>query len=282
MVAVETETDEDKKSSAVEDYLQGPRKKRKNYVITAFGKSFDPDISSGIYAFLRKNFSQLAVNSPKSEKEFSRLFTRQIVLVILEDGFGDMDSLMSSIKTLKERKNTVAIPVLFLTDNSINLIDKYHKYLMPYQEVDNYVVYRTMPMQQIIARIQTVLSQKESRRSRRYKFDIPSRYFDLKKGQYFECMIHDMSAHGAVIRSLKDEIFNEGGQLKIHIPVHNYLPPTAGEFIRLTAKIRRVLMGGNQACISWEYLSHVQYAQLTEFIIEYINHQMLRIQSRTG
>ena len=276
----ETDAEEEKKAAQVVEYLQGPRKKRKNFVIMALGQSFDPDLSSNVSAYIRKNFPNLAVASPKNNDEFVRLFSRQIVLVLVDDNFFELKGLLESIKSLKEKKREHSVPVIFFTENVKSLVEAYHDVLLPYQELDNYISYRSMPLSQIYSRVQSTLNQKGARRSRRYEFDLTVKYYHLRRDGFFDGKLIEMSAHGGIIHSVKDEIFNEGDQIKIHIPIFGFMPIEHGEFMRVTAKVRRVLMGGSKASVSWEYLSQDQYISLTAFILHYVNNHVLRQQNR--
>jgi len=277
MSAVETEIDDEKKSAQIVDYLQGPRKKRKNYILTAFGKNFDQDVASSVHAWVKKNFQNLAVAHPRNVRELTRMFSRQINLLILDDHFCEPERLLEEIKPLKAKKQQQATPVLFFTDDVKSLIHSYHKILLPYQESDNYVAYRSMPMVQVYSRIQAAANIHQMRRSRRFEINIPVRYFHLSNNQHMQASIVEMSVHGGAIHSTDDLIFKPNDQLKIHLPVKGYLPPGQGEFFRLPAKVRRVMMGGNKAAVSWEHLSESQHITLTKFVLEYINGQIMRM-----
>lgn len=277
MPATETDQEEEKKSSLVVDYLQGPRKKRKNFIVSIFGKNFDHNISSGILLWIKKNYPSYAITNPKNIRELERIFSRQIILLIADDQFCDRNYLLDEILKLKTKKHNNGTPVLFLTDDVKSLIDSYHKILLPYQEIDNYVAYRSMSMNQICSRINASIKLKSYRKSRRFFVDINVRYFYLSKNKYLNGNIVEMSVHGAVICSTEDLIFKTNDQLKIHLPVKGYLSAENGDFIRVSAKVRRVMMGGNTAAISWEHLSESQTLILTTFVLEYINQKLMRV-----
>ena len=276
-MALETELDEEKKVAQVVEYLQGPRKKRKSYIISAFGSSFDSEVSSAIQSWVKKNYSNVATASPKHVRELSRLFSRQILLLMVDDQYCDLEELMEEIKQLKSKKHNAGTPVLFFTEDIKTLIETYHKILLPHQEADNYVSYRSLPMNQIYSRIQAAMNVRAARRSKRFNIDIPVRFFHLSKNQFIEGHLVEMSVHGGELECGEDLIFKKHDQMKIHLPVKGYLPPEMGEFFRVPARVRRVKMGGNIAALSWEHLSEVQHNQLTSFVLEYMNSQMVRM-----
>ena len=277
MSILETEVDEEKRSSQIVDYLQGPRKKRKNFIVSIFGKNFDTEVKSGIASWLKKNYPNLVVTNPRNMQELARLFSRDINLLIADDQFCARDELLSEILQLKSKKHNQQTPVLFFTEDVKSLIESYHKILLPYQEIDNYVAYRSMPSKQIYSRIQASLNLKSARKSRRFDVDIPVRYFHLSKNRYIAAKVVEISVHGCIIHASEELIFRRNDQLKIHLPVKGLISPDYGEFIRVSAKVRRVMLGGNKAAVSWEYLSERQHLTLSSFILEYINVKLARV-----
>ena len=278
----DVDQDDKKQSQALVDYLQAPRKKRKNYVIVALGDMFDREIGSGIEVFVRKNFNQLAVVSPKNEKELRRLFSRQIVLLVIDDNFKPLEETIDIVVSLKQKKMAVPAPVLFLTDNAEELIRVYHRDLLAFQEVDNYVNYRSMPLAQINARVQAALNIGDSRRSRRFDVKVPVSYLHLSRNELLKGEITDISLHGCVIVAGDDTVFKTSDQFKLHIPTFGLLPPTVGDFFRMSGKVRRVFMGGNKAGLSWEHASEEQSMLLMRFITELVNQDMFVRARRTS
>lgn len=274
--------EEKKQKQGVVEYLQAPKRKRKNYVLLAVGPSFDREVSAGIEVYIKKNFDQLAISIPKDEVDLKRLFSRQIVLLVIEDDFNGLERTLEIVASLKEKKKDSVIPVLFLTDRPQQLIQAYHEKLLPYQEVDNYIFYRGIPLTQIYSRIQSALNLSESRRSKRFRVNIPVSYFRLSKNQSYSGTLIDISLHGAVLLGGEDVIFSTSDQFRIQIPSLGLLPPTQGEFFKLSAVVRRVFMGGNKVGISWEYMTENQHLTILRFVSEYINQDMYLQARRAG
>src|SRR5438034_143710 len=84
------EEPKEKSGGKVADYLSAPRKKRKSYVLMAFGRGAQQDLSAGIEHFIRANFKGVAIAAPKSPEELFKNFSRQIVLLIFDDEFTDL------------------------------------------------------------------------------------------------------------------------------------------------------------------------------------------------
>jgi hypothetical protein len=265
---------EEKKQQGVVDYLQAPRKKRKNYVVFAVGESFHKDTAASMEIFVRKNFPAMAIAAPKNIQDLKRLFTREISLLVIDDHFSSLDDTLDVVAYFKEKKNATLSPVLFLTEDPSRLITSYQKRLMIHQEVDNYIPYRNLPLAQIYARIQHGLNIKEARRSRRFSIVVPVKYLLLSRNKFFDGQLIDISIHGAVLKSSLEEGFKVSDQLKLHLPSFGILPNQNGEFLRLSAKVRRLFLSGDKCGISWEYISDEQHFLLTKYVTELVNRDM--------
>jgi hypothetical protein len=147
---------------------------------------------------------------------------------------------------------------------------------LPYQEADDYIVYRELSPNQIASRVQKVLKEKPGRRSRRFRTKIDINVYQLTKDAYIQSTIVDLSLHGAVIHSAGNVLFKNGDQLRVDLPVKKFLDPKEGEFIKLSAKVKRALLGGNEAAISWEHLSEAQILKLTKLIVEMVKGEMTK------
>lgn len=264
------------KGGKVADYLAAPRKKRKSYVLMALGRATSQDLSGGIEHFLRTNFKGVAISSPKTPEELFKNFARQIVLLIFDDEFMNLDEALTMISELKRRKNAAQIPVLFLTRQPDKLIECYNKTLAPFQEADDYVNHSRAEMSHILAKVRLGLTTNNRRRSRRYKIDMPLNYYLLTDDQMHTARLVDLSVHGGLLKADDGRIFRQGDQLKLNIPVADVLPTHPGDFLKISAKVQRVFIDGTQAGISFEHVSETQLFTLTKFLTEYVNDQGAR------
>ena len=270
--------DDDKKATGVVEYLQAPKKKRKNYCVLAI-HSIDPEVYSNIELHIKNNFPNITPVRMKDEEELSKYFNRQISLLVIDDDFAGIEKNMELVQTLKQKKLENGIPVLFFTSDPEALIQIYHDNLILYQEIDDYLTYRRMPTTQIIARVQEILESgvKSKRRSRRYKTDINVRFLNLAKDRYIQGSLLDISLHGCVLKTSETTVFGSRDQILIQLPVAGLLPVEwSGEFLQLSAKVQRVYMGGDRAALSWEYLSEIQRKNLVTFLTEMVNRQLYR------
>lgn len=273
---------DDKKGSQnkLEAYLQGPRKKRKNYVITALGESFDRTLSGGIENFVKKNYPQLALSSAKNVEELVRQFGRNISLLIVNDTFTDRKELMSLIRSLKDKRREETIPVVFLTKDPEALIATYHTELLLHRESDEYIVYTNSTLSQIVSKIKNGIDAKNRRKSRRYPVNIPLTYYHLNHDKIAEGRLIDLSLHGALVQAERDQIFKLGDQIKLSLPATGLVKIDSGDFIRISGRVRRVFISGNQVAVSFEHVSERQNQLIGELLLAIVGKNFTQSTSR--
>ena len=268
--------DDKKRQGGVADYLSAPRKKRKSYIVMAFGKSMPTDLTGPVNGFVRATFKNLAFSLPVTMEELGRQAARNISLLIIDDEFAPREELLGLLKRIKEKKSGSIVPILFLTRDPEGLVSAYNKVLLPYHEVDEYVAYVGATQGQVFSRIKAGVDNNNRRRSRRYRVEIPMTYQVLGDDKVFAGRLLDLSVHGALIKSDEGRVFKLRDQVKVHLPVSDLLLPTFGEFLRLSAKVRRLHISGDRVGISFEFLSESQTTVLTKFVTELVQIQMTR------
>lgn len=271
--------DDKNKGRGVADYLQAPRKKRRSYVLVACGRNIPQDLQSGIDQFLKSQFKNFAVSHPKTPEELVKQMARQVVLLVFDDEFIESPEGIATLNLaleLKKKKGASPVPVLFLTRAPEVLINGYNKILLPYQEADDYVDYDRMASAHVYSKIRACLSSGNRRRSRRYKVDLELSYFLLDENAFFPGRLVDLSIHGGQLKADDHRTFKMGEQLKLHIPIAEFLAPVEGDYLKMSAKVRRVFIGGSQAGISFEYVTDKQVLTLTRFLTEMVNTQNAR------
>ena len=265
-----------KAATKIEAYLSGPRKKRKNYVIFALGDRFDKDISYVMDSYVRKNHSALSVSNPRTPDDLTRQFGRNISLLIISDEFCDPMTVMQLIRALKEKRRNELIPVLFLTKHAEALVALYHKELLAYHEGDEYIEYSSVERSSILARIKYGIENKNQRRSRRYSVKLPMTFYHLNRDEMLHGDIIDLSLHGALILAERDVLFQLGDQIKLIIPVSKYVQHDQGDFLRVSAKVRRVFISGNKVAVSFEHVTEMQNFLLSQLLIHLVDTQFHR------
>ena len=230
--------------------------------------------------FVKKTYPTLSTSSPRSPQELSRQFGRNISLLVIDDRFDDIHVVLGLVKALKEKRRSETIPVLFLTKSAPDLVNLYHKELLLYHETDEYIVYPGMPRPRIFARIKTGIEDQNKRRSRRYTVFIPISFFLLSKDMLIDGHIIDLSMHGAVIESEAEIIFRVGDQMKVSIPIGDHIDHHSGDFIKLSARVRRVFISGTKVSMSFEHMTENQSNMLMRFLTSVVGNQLSRQAAR--
>jgi hypothetical protein len=256
------------KSADVTDYLTNANKrKRKPYVICAFGSNIDESTENAIIGHIKAKYLNLIVAHPRSVEEFKKQVVREINLLIVDDEFaGNQEETLGIIKGFKEKKYERMPPTLFLTKQPRGLISQYSKSMLQFHETDDYINYSEVPVTQIFNRIKSTLEGALRRRSRRYKSDLEASIQLLGSTKETPVQLIDFSIHGAQIKSLESTIFRINEQMRLRMHLHEHFLNEDGEFLKLSARVRRVMIGGNIAGVSFEYMSDRQLRLITEFI----------------
>ena len=252
--------------TSIEDYLTGPRKKKKDHVILAANSSKSSSLSANTMDFCNKFYPQHVFNHVTTTEELSKKFNKNISLLIVEDTFDDIKIIMTLVKALKKRRSDKAIPVLFITEHRHELVENYHKYLYLFHELDDYLVYNSKSVNEYYTKIKSGIDNKFRRKSKRYKVNLNASFYDLNSDESRSSLLKELSIHGAILQAPKNFIFKLGDQLKVKIPIGGDCDHKFGDFIKLTAKVRRVLIAGNEAAISFEYVTDTQYDQLNKLL----------------
>lgn len=276
--ATEVAQDEKGKSAqGVVDYLQAPRKKRKSFIVIAKGPSTDNDTFQAMVRYAKASFPKFSVATPQTTEEFTRQFSRNIVLAIMDDNFLELEATLDLIKTMKEKKNESAIPVLFMTRDPDSLIRAYSKKLAAWQEVDEYIVPAATPRQYLYAKIKSGVEERYRRRSRRYKVQFPIVYSVLDYGERrFRGTVLDMSVHGILLKTDEDHIFTPKDQIMIHLPIGSYVKSAGADIIRVPARVRRIYISGDMAGLSWEHLTEQKISNISEMLLHIVDISLVR------
>lgn len=274
----QTEKTKSESNSNVSDFLTAPRKKRKNYVILAVSKPLDAEFTGLVEGYLKKAFPGLSLSQPKTIAELTRQFGRNISLLIVSDEFDNAEEkrIIELIRALKEKRRDDAIPILFVTRQAQKLITDYHQELLAFHETDEYIEYPVTNRQQLFSRIKAGIETKNKRRGRRYKISLETNFFLLSKDRHFSAEIQDLSLYGALIQAEDGCMFRAGDQLGLSIPITGLLPSNEGDFLKISAKVRRVYISGTSAGISFEHLSTSQLQKLTALLSSLVTRDLGR------
>lgn len=275
-IQTDTQEKKDSKAHSVADYLQAPRRKRRSYVITALGDR-TLEFQAGIDAYIKAQFKNTSIAHMRSVEDLARGFKRQILLLIFDDEFMPLEESLQLALKFKQLSKEASPPILFLTRNPEALIEGYRRVLSGYQEGDDYIHYTKFGLAHITSRIRAGLMFQYRRRSRRYRVNIDLKYYLLSDDQFHSGKIIDLSVHGGLIEASDGHVFRPGEQLKIHLPIHSGVSGhERGEFLHISARVRRVAISGVQAGISFEYLTDAQSLAITELVMDISRRQLTK------
>jgi hypothetical protein len=265
-----------------EEYLTTTKKKRKTYILFAVSEMFDKDTYMDAEAFIKNKYKGLTFQRVKTESEFYRFGMRQVQAVFMDDNFlGSLEINMKAILNLKLKKLDAPLPVIFLTLDSTLLMEAYQKHLITYQETDQYIEHKLLEHHVLLSKIQEcVEGKKKKRRSHRFNFLLEVKYSYLNFSETQIGIVQELSIHGGLLQSNTDQIYKKHEQFKIHLPITSHLPIECGEFLKLSAKICSVMLGGKQAAFSWEHISEKHLILLTRLIISMVEIQMRHVKER--
>ncbi len=271
-----------KSGQAIEDFLQAPKKKRKSYVILATGDGVDEDTVAAIQKFMKTQYSKISLVIAKNSEEVLRYSTRNVILTIIHDEFVSRPETLAIVRKLKEAKTDGPMPTLFLTKNAPALVDHYQRELLPWHEVDEYVQHEDVPRHDIFRKIKSGIETQFRRRAKRFKVDMPLHFQVLDTGDVkYEGRLIDFSLHGALISTTSGvHNFSTRDQIMVHLPLSKYVKGEA-DILRISARVRRVLISGDQAGLSWEYLSDDKLAVMTKLLFAIVDSSLAKSANAT-
>ena len=263
-----TKTDDKSSAQDVSDYLtNATKKKRKSYAVCAFGINFDSQIAAGIVGHIKTTYPQLVLAQPKNVEEFKKQFVRDINLIVIDDEFvANQVNTLEAVRALKEKKIDHVPPTLFLTRQPESLVKQYNVTMSQFHEADDYIQVNEVPLAQVFNRIKTTVEGGTKRRSRRYRTDFLAQITILGQPKPMDVTVVDISIHGIQVRSNVPIVFRTNEQMIVSLNMGGIVLSVDGEFLKVSGRVRRVMIGGNVAGISFEYLSIRQLRLLTEFL----------------
>jgi hypothetical protein len=267
---------------AMSDYLQAPKKKKKSFVAFGVGANFDIDTAVAIQKFFETQYPHLVLVMVRSGNDLVKLATKNVVLILTDDELTQRSETLLAVRQLKEKRSSGPLPTLFFTKDTPALIMDYQNLLPLWHEVDDYLTLSETPRHVLFEKIKAALDKRSKRRARRFKSKIPVCFQVLDTGEHrFQGEIHDFSLHGALISaSSNTHQFSLKDQMVLHFPLSQYIHGKA-DFLRVSARVRRVLIAGNRAGISWEYLTPEKVATLTEILATIVNSGLARAAAST-
>jgi hypothetical protein len=271
-----------KTSQSVVEHLQAPRRKRRSFVVMAAGPSIEVDTANAIQRFMKSQFPKMSFVLLKSLDDLVKYSSRNIVLALVDDELDERTVILQTIRKIKEKKTDGPMPTLFLTRNGTALVEAYRAELARWHEVDEYIDLHQSPRHVLFTKMRGVLDGKNQRRGRRFKVQIPVTFQVLDTGEkQYQGVLVDLSIHGAQL-SVETGIHNFSGkdQLLVHLPIGRFIKSDADVF-RVSGKIRRVMISGAKAGITFEYMSDEKITNMTALVASIVDQSLAKSAAAT-
>ena len=271
-----------KTSQSVVEHLQAPRRKRKSFVVMAAGPSIDSDTINAVNRFMKSQYPKISFVVLNSLADLVKYSSRNIILALVDDELENRSTTLQTIGKIKEKKTDGPMPTLFMTRDGTALVKDYRTELSRWHEVDEYIDLHESPRHALFTKIRGVLENKNPRRSRRFKVSMPVAFQVLDYGEkLFEGTLLDLSIRGALL-SVNDGIhnFSAKDQLLIHLPIGRFIDSAADVF-RVSGKIRRVMISGTKAGITFEYMSDEKTTSLTAIVASIVDQSLAKSAAAT-
>lgn len=263
-----------KKKAKVADYLNNPNAQKKNLIIVAIEPEFNREKYAAVRGLVAKLHENYEIYVAKSPKDLLRKGHRSISLVIVSDQFCPQETLLGCLRELKLKRQNDMFSVLFLAADPVSLIEGYHKVLLPYHEMDEYLPLSQFKPMLLAQRIDECLNGESKRRGKRYKVDEPIEVFHFQDGKTWPATLVDISMYGALFNGEEGNVFRVKDQVRLHIPIVRSVGYSGGEFLRLSARVHRVHISGTTIAVGFEHVNSSQTQILAKALSYYVNRNL--------
>jgi hypothetical protein len=261
-------------TTSVKSLFSKDKKTKKTYIFMCLGADFSAKLRSTIEGFLKAKFPEMPIIQLRQSADISKQALRNIGLIILDEGFGDFNESIRELESLKSKKVKDNVPTLFLTRDSRRVIDVYKQNMKVFQEVDDYIRYENLPVEVLYEKLTRAVRDKNRRKTKRFTLKLKVRFRVLNVPEVFQGVLKDISLHGGLLVADTFDQFHIGDQIHISLPIGRYNNYETGEFVSLSAKVRRIMIDGQNVGISFEHVSDKQLAYLREYLLQEVGKQV--------
>jgi DNA-binding response OmpR family regulator len=240
-------------------------KKRKRYVLHLFTRRSDINnvrtVETAAQSVL-KDFTLIHLEDP--EEALKLVLIKNIDGIVIDPDFlGDIGMTVEYAFEIKQRKK---VPLLFLCEKEEQLIGEYRKRMFEYEEADDYVL-TPLDFSDVCKRLRKMV-QANARSAKRYNFATDVEVQRLNSFAWEKADLSDLSLVGAGMVLKSESPVSRGEQMQIKIPLRkfNRFHPEYGDYLKLAMVVRRVSIDGKNIGGSFEYLTPMQQAELSELM----------------
>jgi len=192
------------------------------------------------------------------------LILKNIEIVIIDSSLFNNTSI--SIDYALECKKRKKCPILFVAKDPQKLIQEYREKLFMYEESDNYFS-EPLDIDEFTKKLQQVGSS-AGRSAKRFAINIPLKLYRLNNNTQYSVTLTDLSLVGFGLILNHEDIFSQHEQIQIKIPlsIFKIFHAQYGEFLPLSAKLRRLSINGDNLGFSIEHITPMQIEVLCEIL----------------
>ena len=192
------------------------------------------------------------------------LLLKNIDIIIIDSSFFNNDIItIEYALEIKKHKNSC---IFFVPGNEKILIKEYQKKMFAYQEKDDYFINPVDP--KFVAQKLRFAASQRGRSNKRFLVSEKAAVLRFDIDEEVEVTLTDISLSGIGLSVDNSIAFQRNEQIKINIPLapfgifHRYY----GQFLKLSGKVQRVSLAGNQIGCSLEHLTPLQTESLMTVI----------------
>lgn len=177
------------------------------------------------------------------------------VVVLHHSLMGSNEELVDLAKQLKERKK---VTVIFVTNDERKLIDSYREKMALYEEMDDFVASPLDPTE-LFRKLQKA-GTVEARAAKRFSVDASVDVTRVDTLESISAKLIDLSLVGCGLEVGQDVVMRRDEQLRIQIPLYFFgiFHPQYGDYLKLSLRVRRLSIKGDNIGCSIEHLTAMQ------------------------
>lgn len=216
------------------------------------------------------------------DEGFKALSVKEIDVVVLHHTMaGSASELVDLARHLKEVRERRKLKIIFVAHDERELINAYREKMGLYEELDDFVT-NPIDAAELYRKIQRA-GTIEARAAKRFTVDEKVRLHRLDRDEIVDAELLDLSLVGCGVSVPGEIVFRRGEQLRIQIPLMAFgiFHPHYGDFLKLSLRVRRLSLKGDNLGCSIEHLTALQNECLIQLLEEIARKQrMFRLTNR--
>ncbi len=245
-------------------------KQRKKYFLFVYSshrlenealRSFERVLASHLSGYI-------LIKTEEPDEALKALLVKNIEIVFIHSSFFNDDSV--AVEFAAECKKRKKCPIIFSALNPHVLIKEYKNKLNLYHEMDDYFS-EPIDLDEMKKKFEKI-GKVKPRAAKRFLTNMKLEVFCLGKNIKTTAELVDISLVGFSINAALENFYSMNEQIQIKIPLKNFkiFHELYGDFFKLSGKVKRISINGENIGCSLEYLTTLQ-SEVLILILEYIS-----------